>query len=267
MAWVDGIFKRFLRYWIKAENVSEEKPSFWEEEIQKIETAGRQQQELKNSKETKHIFYIEQEKKNDNEKRKGKDVPIFQKVVFPTKETKQVKEQSLLLQKEIPVLQREKETWRQKFADKEKQQNSIPIFSTKKEIFFSLFDREEKEKIRKKQKVFQESKKRIPEKEIFSQEKKEHTLFLTELEKDVSRRKQIGKSPIVQEMEREYRTEELLQQIVQSTGQHIQEEKNPPISVQIGQVQDRVDIDTIIAEITRKLWEARSIGRCSVERK
>lgn len=263
MAWADGIFKKFLRYWTKKERTKEERPSFWEEAIQRKEIPEKQRQEMRDNKEIKHIFYIKQEKMDSKAEKTGKVVPIFQNKVLPIRDIDQCLGRTIFLQKEIPVLQREKRAKRT--VEKEQTAHTVPAFSTRTERIFSLSDKGEKEEIREKQEVFQEAKRTMPQMETFSSERKNKSVFGLGERDEVAVRKETGKSPIVQEMEREYRSEELLQQIVQYAGQNTQETKQPKISVQIGQVQKSTDVDTIITEITRKLWEARSMGRCSVE--
>ena len=253
MAWMDGIFKRFLRYWTRSEKGKEEKPFFWEEAAQREEASDEKQQELKNSRARKEIFYIEQEKQDFKGARKAETIPVFQKVILKREEIEKTQNRSVFLQKEKG--KRKKEVVGKWVVQ--------PFFADFEGEWFP-FEMAVQEK--KSESILQEAESGILEKDFFPKEKKAESIFEIEKKEEAKERKKVGKSPIVQEMEREYRTEVLLQQMIQKKSEHIKEPEQPKISVQIGQVQKSTDIDKIMAEMTSRLWEARSVGRCGTER-
>ncbi len=271
MAWSDGIFLRFLKYWTRPRERKEKNPYFWEDVMQKAD-AEKKGQVTQNGKEIERIFYISQEKANIPKEEKRMDVSVFQRQVLPVEKRERIHDKPIFLQKDKESISAQaKEKQKQKSAEGILQKENVWTETQKKplqkEDVFSFFPKEREKKTQKERDVFRQAERQISETGKDSLIKKGKSVFLKREEEKTAEKKEKGISPIIQEMTREYRTEELLQQIVQYAGQKAEMGTEQKISVQIGQVQKSADVDTIIAEMTKKLWEARSVGRCSVERR
>lgn len=132
-------------------------------------------------------------------------------------------------------------------SSKEKRENEI-----RKEPFFSTAKQEEKGKISGRERRFQ---KEFWKKDVFSEQREA---------KDRQREyENLFFADVCQEKKEDRRMEELLRVFSEKS----ETDKGQSITIQIGQIRETADVDKVMEEMTKKLWEARSIGRSRVERR
>lgn len=175
-----------------------------------------------------------------------------------------VRERFHFSQKEKKVFQETKSFFQKEYCQKEREQEK----KRENQIFLLPYGKEQEKRTR--QENFSPLEKKIKEKkskgkDVYHQREIWRRESFSEWRDEMNRQKEFG-NLFFADMRHENQEKSTMEELSRYFSEVRETGSGQHVTIHIGQIRETVDVDRVMEEMTKKLWEARSMGRSRVER-